>query len=168
MKNKENKTARLLITRLAVQVRLGEPKESKPLREIAKAFFVFFQQIDPLKRSSGTRQTLIGIFTPAPHQSLCISPRHNPCGIHTQKSRPRSSAKNIRGGYLPFRLRQKSFYLECQRQPHNRAMLNSVDLEVIPAAAGFIVQPNSAIAQDGGGVFPKIITHYAHGVPRVG
>ena len=41
MKNKENKTARLLITRLAVQVRLGEPKESKPLREIAKAFFVF-------------------------------------------------------------------------------------------------------------------------------
>ena len=23
-------------------------------------------------------------------------------------------------------------------------------------------------AQDGGGVFPKIIAHYAHGVPRVG
>jgi len=75
MKNKENKTARLLITRLAVQVRLGEPKESKPLREIAKAFFVLFQQVPHPKRSSGTRQPLIGIFTPAPHQPpmLCIA-----------------------------------------------------------------------------------------------
>lgn len=91
-----------------------------------------------------------------------------PCTAHTRINRPRSSAKKIRGGYLPFRLCQKSFYLECQRQPHNRAMLNSVDLEVIPAAAGLIVQPNSAIAQDGCGVFPKIIAHYAHGVPRVG
>ncbi len=41
MKIKETKTARLLITRLAVQVRLGEPKENKPLQLIAaRAFFV--------------------------------------------------------------------------------------------------------------------------------
>ena len=45
----------------------------------------------------------------------------------------------------PFRLRQKSFYLECKRQPHKRAMLNSVDLEAIPAAAGFIVHLSRTI-----------------------
>ena len=38
MKGGENKTARLLITRLAVQVRPGEPESSRPYNESCKAF----------------------------------------------------------------------------------------------------------------------------------
>ncbi|MBT9748538.1 hypothetical protein [Desulfovibrio desulfuricans] len=85
MKLGKIKTARLLITRLAVQVRLGEPKESKPLREIAKAFFVLFQQVPHPKRSSGTRQPLIGIFTPAPHQPPHALHRNTNTAVPTQK-----------------------------------------------------------------------------------
>ena len=48
MKLGKIKTARLLITRLAVQVRLGEPKESKPLQLIAAG--AFSVGIAPLKR----------------------------------------------------------------------------------------------------------------------
>jgi len=109
MKNKENKTARLLITRLAVQVRLGEPKESKPLREIAKAFFVLFQQVPHPKRSSGTRQPLIGIFTPAPHQPPCFASQHKHCSTHTKKAAPDLQQKRSGAATFPSGCARRGF-----------------------------------------------------------
>ena len=51
MKLGKIKTVRLLITRLAVQVRLGEPKESKPLQLITvRAFSVYISYIPLLSR----------------------------------------------------------------------------------------------------------------------
>ena len=75
MKNKEIKTARLLITRLAVQVRLGEPKESKPLREIVKAFFVFVFSLLPVAAEpSNTALMEFRIFLRTPYIQLLQTP----------------------------------------------------------------------------------------------